>query len=44
MAVTDQLKAIPVSKFEHCYEEWKKRLQRCVASEGSYFGGDNIEL
>uniref|UniRef100_T1HG19 Uncharacterized protein n=1 Tax=Rhodnius prolixus TaxID=13249 RepID=T1HG19_RHOPR len=37
MAVTDQLKAIPVSEFEHCYEEWKKRLQRCVASEGSYF-------
>uniref|UniRef100_T1HG18 Uncharacterized protein n=1 Tax=Rhodnius prolixus TaxID=13249 RepID=T1HG18_RHOPR len=44
MAVTDQLKAIPVSEFEHCYEEWKKRLQRCVASEGSYFEGDNIEL
>uniref|UniRef100_T1HIR5 Uncharacterized protein n=1 Tax=Rhodnius prolixus TaxID=13249 RepID=T1HIR5_RHOPR len=44
MAVTDQLKAIPVSEFEHCYEEWKKRLQRCVASEGSYIEGDNIDL
>lgn len=43
-AVTDQLKVIPVSEFQHCYEEWKKRLQRCVASEGSYFEGDNIEL
>ena len=41
---TDQLIAIPVSEFEHCYEEWKKRLQRYVASEGSYFEGDNIEL
>ncbi|GFU92616.1 putative transposase [Trichonephila clavipes] len=30
-AVTDQLKAIPISKFHQCYEERKKRLQRCVA-------------
>ncbi|GFW98064.1 putative transposase [Trichonephila clavipes] len=44
MAVTDQLKAIPISEFHQCYEEWKKRLQRCVASEGSYFEGDNVEL
>ncbi|GFT27308.1 uncharacterized protein TNCV_5140831 [Trichonephila clavipes] len=43
-AVTDQLKAIPTSEFHQCYEEWKKRLQRCVASEGSYFEGDNVEL
>ncbi|GFW57709.1 putative transposase [Trichonephila clavipes] len=38
--VTDQLKAIPISEFHQCYEEWKKCLQRCVASEGSYFEGD----
>ncbi|GFX83129.1 protein GVQW3 [Trichonephila clavipes] len=25
-AVTDQLKAIPISEFYQCYEEWKKRL------------------
>ncbi|GFX00016.1 putative transposase [Trichonephila clavipes] len=43
-AVTDQLKAIPISEFHQCYEEWKKRLQRCVASEGSYFEGDNVEF
>ncbi|GFX17120.1 protein GVQW3 [Trichonephila clavipes] len=43
-AVADQLKAIPMSEFHQCYEEWKKRLQRCVASEGSYFEGDNVEL
>ncbi|GFV24997.1 putative transposase [Trichonephila clavipes] len=43
-AVTDHLKAIPISEFHQCYEEWKKRLQRCVASEGSYFEGDNVEL
>ncbi|GFX18951.1 hypothetical protein TNCV_322561 [Trichonephila clavipes] len=38
MAVIDQLKAIPISEFHQCYEEWKKRHQRCVAS------GDNVEL
>ncbi|GFW67452.1 protein GVQW3 [Trichonephila clavipes] len=43
-AVTDQLKAIPISEFHQCYEEWKKRLQRCVASEGSYFEGENVEF
>ncbi|GFT43423.1 putative transposase [Trichonephila clavipes] len=43
-AVTNQLKAIPISEFYQCYEEWKKRLQRYVASEGGYFEGDNVEL
>ncbi|GFU25911.1 protein GVQW3 [Trichonephila clavipes] len=42
--LTDQLKAILISEFHQCYEEWKKRLQRCVVSEGSYFEGDNVEL
>ncbi|GFT62049.1 putative transposase [Trichonephila clavipes] len=27
-AVADQLKAISISEFHQCYEEWKKRLQR----------------
>ncbi|GFX73123.1 uncharacterized protein TNCV_4502021 [Trichonephila clavipes] len=39
-AVTDQLKSIPISAFHQCYEEKKKRLQRCETSEGSYFEGD----
>ncbi|GFX71603.1 putative transposase [Trichonephila clavipes] len=43
-AVTDQLKAIPISEFHQYYEEWKKRLQLCVSSEGSYFEEDNVEL
>ncbi|GFW19047.1 putative transposase [Trichonephila clavipes] len=43
-ALTDQLKSIPIPEFHQCYEEWKKRLQRCMASEGSFFEGDNVEL
>jgi len=43
-AVTDQLKVIPVSDFQHCSEEWEQRLQRCVASQGNYFEGDKLDL
>ena len=42
-AVTDQLKAIPVSDYQRCYEEWE-RLRRCVASQGNYFEGDKLDL
>ena len=43
-AVTDQLKAIPVSDYQRCYEDWEQRLQRCVASQGNYFEGDKLYL
>ena len=34
-AVTDQLKAIPISDFQRCYEEWEQRFRRCVAFQGN---------
>jgi hypothetical protein len=43
MSVTDQLKAIPVTEFQNCYEQWIHRLQCCVDSQGNYFEGDNIK-
>ena len=43
-AVTDQLKAIPVSDYQRCYEEWEQRLRRFVASQGNYFEGDKLDL
>lgn len=42
--VTDQLKDIPVSDFQHCYEEWENRMKRCVASQGNYFEGDRVHV
>ncbi|EFN73732.1 hypothetical protein EAG_03061, partial [Camponotus floridanus] len=36
-AVTNQLKAIRVSEFQHCYEDWKHRLKRYVVSQRNYF-------
>jgi len=41
-AVTDQLKAIPVSDNRRCYEEWE-RLRRCVAWQGNYFEGYKLD-
>lgn len=42
--VTAELNAIPKEEFQKCFEAWKSRLQRCVAAEGCYFEGDNIEI
>jgi len=39
--VTEQLRALP---HEDCYCEWEQRLWWCVASQGNYFEGDNVDL
>jgi len=43
-AVTDQLKVIPVSDYQRCYDEWEQRLRNCVASQGNCFEGDKLYL
>jgi hypothetical protein len=43
MSIFDELKGIPAEAFRHCYEQWK-RLHRCVAAQGNYFEGDNLDL
>jgi histone-lysine N-methyltransferase SETMAR len=43
-SVTDELKGIPAEAFQHCYEQWKQRHCRCVAAQGNYFEGDNLDL
>ena len=42
--VTDQLRAPLRKDFQHCYREWEQRLRRCVASQGNYIQGDNVDL
>ena len=34
--VTDELKGIPAEALQHCYEQWKQRLRRCIAAQGNY--------
>ena len=41
---TRELKAIPSSAYQGCMEDWVKRWHMCVASDGSYFEGDKINL
>jgi len=43
-SVTDELKGILAEAFQHCYEQWKQRLRRCVAAQGNYFEGENLDL
>jgi len=43
-SITDELKGIPAEAFQHCYEQWKQCLHRCVAAQGNYFEGDNLDL
>jgi hypothetical protein len=43
-SVTDELKGIPAEAFQHFYEQWKRRLRRCVAAQGNYFEGNNLDL
>ena len=42
--VTEQLRALPHEDFQDCYREWEQRLRRCVASQGNYFEGDDVDL
>ena len=39
-----ELKDIPKSAYQKCFEDWKKRCYKCIISEGDYFEGDNIEI
>ena len=43
-SVIDELKGIAVEAFQHCYEQWKQHLRCCVAAQGNYFEGDNLDL
>jgi len=43
-SVTNELKGIAAEAFQHCYEQWKQCLHHCVAAQGNYFEGDNLDL
>jgi hypothetical protein len=43
-AVTDAIKTITEADFQSCYEAWKIRWAKRVASEGCCFEGDSVDL
>jgi len=38
--MTEALKAITLQEFQNCFEQWKKRWDKCIASQGEYSEGD----
>ena len=40
--VTDELHTLTENDFRYCYDQWKKRWNHCVTSQGSYLEGDNL--
>lgn len=37
---TEALSAITEDEFKNCFEQWKKRLDKCISASGEYFEGD----
>ena len=37
---TEALKAITLQEFQNCFEQWKKRWDKCIDCQGEYFEGD----
>jgi len=37
---TEPLNAITLQEFHNCFEQWKKRWDKCIDSQGEYFEGD----
>ena len=42
MELLEELKPIPKSAYENCFEDWKKGWHKCIISEGDYFEEDII--
>jgi hypothetical protein len=37
---TEALMAITLQEFQNRFKQWKKRWDKCIASQGEYFEGD----
>ena len=40
----DLLKALTKGDFQHCFDQWKKRMERCVVREGEYIEGEHSNV
>ena len=43
-ASLEELNKITKNDFFKCFEDWKKRWQKCIISAGDYFEGDKIDI
>jgi hypothetical protein len=37
------LRSIPKKAFQECFQNWKKRWERCIKCGGEYFEGDRAQ-
>ena len=37
---TEALADIKEDEFKNCFEQWQKRMAKCIAPNGKYFEGD----
>ena len=43
-ASLEELKAIPKSAYQKCFEDWKKRWRKCIISVADNFEGDKKDI
>ena len=43
-ASKEELNKITKNDFLKCFEDWKKRLHKCIISDGDYSEGDKIDI
>ena len=37
---TEALNAVTLQEFQNYFEQWKRRWDKCIESQGEYFEGD----
>jgi len=38
----EELKSIPEEDFQRAFLQWKRRWEKCIATQGEYFEGDTV--
>ena len=41
---TEVMNMVSENDFQHCFQQWKIRMERCIDSAGEYFEGDNVHI
>ena len=41
---TSLLKGLREEEFQVCFQQWKRRWDKCIVSNGEYFEGDHIDV
>ena len=42
--VTSLLKGLREEEFQGCFQQWKRKWDKCIVSNGEYFEGDHIDV